>query len=462
MKNLDAANEEYKKHLPLWQKCRDAIAGQEKIHEEGNKYLPELTGQEPSEYNKYKMRASFFNASGRTLDGMTGLIFRKAPIVEQTGLDNIVADVDMSGSNLTAFAEAIVDELCQVSRVGILVDYPVVQTVGMTVGQREAMGIRPYASVYKAESILDWRYGRINNQNVLTYVKLCEFVEVQKDEFNYDKVKQLRILDLFEGRYRVRLYRSNEKGEWAQIEDDIFPLMNNAPIGAIPFIFASPTGIDSDCKKPVLLDLVNMNLSHYRSMADYEHGLHFTGLPTPVFWGARMEEGNTIALGSASALAFDDPQGHAEYLEFTGQGLTQLKDALTMKQDMMALLGSKILAADKKSAEAAETAAIHRASENSVLASIANGGSAALTKMMQWLSMWSGGNGEARVLLNTDYMPAEMSPQMFAELTKAYLSGTISYETYFAKLQDGEIIRADVKMDEERELLEPQEVTLAE
>lgn len=465
MKNLDAPNEQYKTHEDMWKKCRDAIAGQEKVHAQGVKYLPMLSGQQdkPGSYDKYKLRSTFFNATGRTLDGMTGLIFRKPPIVEHPeSLQQVIDDIDMGGTDFISFAEAVVDELCAVGRVGLLVDYPSVQSVGLTIGDAQRLGLRPYATIYKTESILDWRYGRINNKSMLTMVKLMESVEVQESEFEFKSIKQIRVLDLIEGRYRVRLYQCNEKNEWEQIGTDLYPLMNNAPIPEIPFVFASVNGLDSDCKKPPMLDLVNINYSHYRSMADYEHGLHFTGLPTPVFWGARIEADETINLGSEEALAFADPQGHAEYLEFTGSGLTQIKEALMMKQDMMALLGSKILSADKRAVEAAETAAIHRASENSVLASIANGASKALTRTLQWIAQWANSGEELSARLNTDYMPQEMTPQMFAELTKAYLTGTISYETYFAKLQEGEIIRAEVKIEDERELREPQELDLVE
>lgn len=463
MKNLDAANAQYTQWKPIWQKCRDAIEGQEAIHAGNDLYLQRLSNQSPNEYESYKTRAVYFNACGRTLDGMTGLIFRKPPaLTYPTGLQSMIDDIDLSGTDFTSFSEFVVDELCKVSRVGLLVDYPSVQTVGLTMAQAQSIGLRPYATMYKTESILDWRYERINNAQMLSMVKLYETAEVQVDEITYEVVPQIRVLDLLEGIYRVRVYRKSGKNgsEWAQYGEDIFPMVGNSPLNKIPFTFISVNGVDSDIKKPVLLDLVNMNISHYRSTADYEHGLHFTGLPTPVIWGAVLDEGQSISLGSTQALIFNDPAGHAEFLEFQGSGLTQIRQALQDKQDMMALLGSKILAADKRAVEAAETAEIHRASENSVLASIANAASNGLTKVLKLIAEWSMASGDVKCQLNTDYMPTEMSPQMFQQLTQAYLSGSISYETYFYKLQQGEIIRSDVNIDDERELLEPQDINL--
>jgi hypothetical protein len=464
---LDTTNPQYDKWLPLWKKCRDAIEGQEWVHEGGETYLPNPAQWDSKLYNAYKLRATYFNACGRTLDGMTGLIFRKQPeVIYPTALEPIANDIDMAGSDLMAFAEQLVDELGRVSRVGILIDYPSTQTVGLTVADAQALGLRPYATIYKTESILDWRFERINNKQMLSMVKLKECKEVQVGEFEYKTKDMIRVLDLFEGRYRVRVYEKGEakqgKDEWVLISE-IFPLMNNAPIREIPFIFDSINGLDSDVKKPLLLDLVNMNLSHYRLMADYKHGLLFTGLPTPVFWGAQLEKNDKINLGSTEALVFASPEGHCEYLEFQGQGLSALKEAIATEVELMSALGSRMLSPEKRAIESAEAASIHRSAENAVLASLAHSASSALTKTLQWLALWARANEkEVSVTLNTDFMPKEMDSNMFRELTNAYLTGAISYTEYFYKLKEGEVIREKTTIEEEKEAIAEREPVLSE
>lgn len=459
---LDTTNPQYDKWLPIWKKCRDAIDGQEWVHEGGETYLPNPAQWDATLYKAYKLRATYFNACGRTLDGMTGLIFRKKPeLVYPTALEPIVNDIDMAGSDIMAFAEQLVDELGRVSRVGILIDYPSTQTIGLTVAEAQTLGLRPYATIYKTESILDWRYERINNKQMLSMVKLKECKEVQVDEFQYETKDIIRVLDLFEGRYRVRVYEQAGNKEWVMISE-IYPLMNNAPIREIPFVFDSVNGLDSDVKKPLLLDLVNMNLSHYRLMADYKHGLLFTGLPTPVFWGAHLEDDDKINLGSTEALTFADPSGHCEYLEFQGQGLSALKEAINTEVELMSALGSRMLSPEKRAVESGEAAAIHRSAENAVLASLAHSASSALTRTLQWLAMWARASEDVSITLNTDFMPKEMDANMFRELTNAYLTGAISYNTYFFKLKEGEVIREEVQEEEEQDRLETREPVLSE
>jgi hypothetical protein len=459
---LDTTNPQYDKWQPIWKKCRDAIDGQEWVHEGGETYLPNPAQWDATLYKAYKLRATYFNACGRTLDGMTGLIFRKKPeLVYPAALEPIVNDIDMAGSDIMAFAEQLVDELGRVSRVGILIDYPSTQTIGLTVAEAQTLGLRPYATIYKTESILDWRFERINNKQMLSMVKLKECKEVQTGEFQYETKDIIRVLDLFEGRYRVRVYEQAGNKEWV-LTSEIYPLMNNAPIREIPFVFDSVNGLDSDVKKPLLLDLVNMNLSHYRLMADYKHGLLFTGLPTPVFWGAQLVDDDKINLGSTEALVFSDPSGHAEYLEFQGQGLSALKEAINTEVELMSALGSRMLSPEKRAVESGEAAAIHRSAENAVLASLAHSASSALTRTLQWLAMWARASEEVSVTLNTDFMPKEMDANMFRELTNAYLTGAISYNTYFFKLKEGEVIREEVQEEEEQDRLETREPVLSE
>ena len=444
---IDTRNADYEKWLPIWRKCRDTYAGEETIHAGGETYLPALTGQKPADYTRYKTRAVFFNAVGRTVEGMSGMIMRKKPIITAPDtLAALVADFDMRGTGLIDFADGIVEELSITNRIGILVDFPRASTVGMTLADIEAQGVRPYASVYKTEDILDWRYQRVGNRYMLTMVKLREIVQTANG-VDTDTQELIRILDLTDDGYRVRLYYMTKDGYKDYPDEEFYPLMNNAPLREIPFVF------DDAISKPVLLDLVNINLAHYRNSADYEHGLHFTGLPTPIFWGANLldEKGaSMISLGSASAYGFPSPEGHAEYLEFTGQGLGALKTAMDDKLQMMVALGSRYLGAEKRAAETAEAMTIRNAGENSIMSRIAQHGSEMVTKALMLMAQWMRVSGEIMVQINTDVNPAGISPQMMQQLTAAYLSGAISYETYFANLQDGEIIANDRALDDER------------
>jgi hypothetical protein len=104
---------------------------------------------------------------------------------------------------------------------------------------------------------------------------------------------------------------------------EVYPLMNGKPLDFIPFTFLSADDTTPEVDEPPLIDLVNMNLSHYRTCADLEHGAHFTGLPTPYVCGAQLENPNDkLYIGSQSAWMLKSPDAKVGFLEFTARDST--------------------------------------------------------------------------------------------------------------------------------------------
>ena len=449
--SVDTKHKEFNEYYEIWERCEHASEGQDEIHECGVKYLPRLSGQNDAEYYAYKQRALYFNATARTVDGLTGMLFMKPETIEApAAMDSIIADVTMGGLSLHQFAEMISEEVITVGRCGVLVDYPPIVNA-VTLAQAQAQGARPYATMYDAESIINWKTGRINNVEQLTLVVLEEENEIPVDEFETKCEPQWRVLDLGDGAYRQRVFRKDKRGEFILV-DEIYPQINGRVINKIPFEFFGVRDNTPCVDKPPLLDLVDVNLSHYRTTADYEHGLHFTGLPTPVVTGYYSDDKSaSLRIGSGTAWLLPDPQSKAFYLEFTGQGLGELREALRAKETMMATLGARILAPEKRAAEAAQTANIHRSSENSVLASIAKSISVGLTHVMEWLRDWSNITGEVKVELNRDFIPNSMTAQDVDVLVKSWQAGAISANVLFENLVAGDIISQETSFDDEQE-----------
>lgn len=453
---VDTQHPLLKTYLPKWKRCRDCSDGQDAVHAAGTAYLPKLKDQEPDDYDAYRLRAGFYNATWRTIGGLLGMMFRKPPqAIIPAGIEAYMPDIDMAGTSLETLARRVALEVLEVGRVGIMVDHPAVEGVTpITVAAAQQQGLRPLITTYRAESITNWRYRRVNNRWVLAMVALKETVSEPVDEFEDKQVEQYRVLDLDESdSYRVRLFRrkDGDKGEWALISE-FWPLMGGGKLSFIPFAILGTDGIDCDLDEPPLIDLVDLNLSHYRTNADYEHGCHFTGLPTAVVSGYTPEkDGEKFYIGSTSAWVFPDPQVKAQFLEFTGQGLGALQGNLDRKEQQMAVLGARMLTAEKRQVEAAETAAIHRTGENSVLAALAT----AVSEGLQWalgvFRDWAGVSGEVVYELNRDYNPAMLDAQKLTALLKAVQAGEMSSQSFFELLQRADIVDSETTYEEEQE-----------
>lgn len=449
---VNSHHPDYEEMSSQWSRARHAIAGQDEIHEAGEKYLPRLKDQTDTDYNAYKLRASYFNATGRTVDGLVGMVFRKAPVIAlPDGLDGIAMDIDMAGTDLAGFAQNIVREVVSVGRIGVLIEFPQVEERPTTQAQASAMNLRPYATTYKAESIFNWRYSRINNVMQLSLVELYEDYIKEDDGFSQKTDKQIRALILSDTGYFQQVYRKNDKGDWIPFDGPIIPLLKGRPLRFIPF-YAFGAGENTlNEQVPPLLDLVDLNLAHYRVTADYEHGTHFTGLPMLFIAGVTLKENEKVSVGSQVALVTDNSDADGKFIEFSGQGLGALEKNLDRKEAQMASIGARMLAPEKSGVEAADTIIMRHSGETSVLAAIAKLASQQLTRMMTFIGEWAGVGGEVSIELNTDYLPAAMTAQDLTALIQSWQAGAISSETLFLNLQRGEIINEKVSFDDEQE-----------
>ena len=459
--SVTTTHKQYDANMAKWKRCRDVVSGRDAVVINGrvsqrsigtlyqsvslnDVYLPRLSGQTEVEYLAYAERAGFFNATGRTIDAMTGLIFAKDPSWElPTAIESYEDDITLSAINLREFSEQVVEQQVAIGRVGIMVDFPEVVVVGMSVADAERLNIRPFLRMYTAENIVNWRTGVVNGVRVLTMVVLREHIEQPKDEFTSEEVIQYRVLDITDQGYRVRLM--NDKSE---VKNEWFPKMRGRAMTKIPFSILGANSCESDVQKPPLLDLVDTNLAHYRNSADYEHGLHFTGLPTPYVAGVQLSEGQILSIGSMSAWVFPDPAANVGFLEFKGDGLKTLAEAIKAKEQRMAVLGARMLSDDRKSNEAFGTIELRTAGERSVLASIARAASDAIRRSLNIMAEWVGAPPEAEFSLNTDFGASRMQPQMLTAIVGAYQSGAMPMSVMFDNLQRGEMVSPDMEFEE--------------
>ena len=448
---VDTQHKSYDAYVEKWQRARDACAGQASIHARTIAYLPKLKDQTDDDYKAMLLRASYFNAAGRTLDGLVGMVFRKAPQVESSGIDNIVADVDLQGNDLETFAQYAMREIMTVSRFGVLVEYPQVADVPKTQAQAQSQNLRPYLSKYPTESIINWEVSRINNLMQPSFMMLKECAYEAKDEYESNEIEQLRELRLVNGMYLQKIWRQNNKKEWIQFGVDIVPIKNNKPLDFIPFYSFGSDYNDLEVTDAPILPLADLNLAHYRVTADYEHGCHYTGLPMLFFAGVELGEKEKVYLGSQAAVVSPNPNAKGQFIEFTGQGLGALENNLERKEKQMAAIGARFLEQQKAGVESEGAMQMRANGENSVLGAMANLVSAQLSKMLTFVAEWAGAKGEVIIALNTDYMPVGMTAQELKELVVAWQSGAISDETLFNNLQRGEIIADSTSFVDEQE-----------
>jgi hypothetical protein len=426
------------------------------MHAAGEGYLPKLAGEDETEYASRIKRADFFNATWRTIAGLTGMAFRKDPAVDvPAAIEPFLEDIDLAGSSIYGVAKLLTEEVLEYGRVGLLVDHPPmpdnVSAISRAVAER--MGLRPTLQVYEALRIRNWRFDRIGNATVLVQVVLAETAEVFEDEFEAKCEDRYRVLDLDEtGTYRQRVFKVAKDGKDELIEGPIYPLMNGNGMDFIPFYIIGPNGIATGCEEPPLIDLVDANIAHYQVNADYRHGLHFTGLPTLFLAGVVQEADSApFYIGGQAAITSPHPEAKGMFIEYSGQGLGAIEKALAGLERRMAILGARMLADEARQVETLGATQIKRAGENSVMAAIVISVSQCIERALGVMAQWVGASGEVTFQISREFVPAGMDAQQLTAVVSAWQSGALSEAEMLELFKRGDVIDAEKTLEEHQE-----------
>lgn len=451
---VDTIRDDVKAISSQWKRLRDCSAGRDAILKAAEQYVPDLPGADKNANIAYRARGNFYNALGRTVEGMNGALFQEAPEVDITDtFKAMLDDITLTSIPFETFAAEAGEEVFLVGRYGVLVDID--DTTNPT--------NRPYCVGYEAESIINWRVERRSGQEMLTMLVLQESAELPydaADPFVCKTVVQYRVLTLTpEGKCVRELWRAKTDDQ-SQFEvfGEAVPLMRRGDaLTFIPFIFFNALSPTPDLEAPPLLDLADVNLGHWRNSVDHEYGLHLVALPTPWVAGAKGASDSNVDKKIGPSVVWElDVNGSAGMLEFAGTGLGAIVTAMEDKKKMMAALGARLLEDAASVAETAMAVKMRHAGETATLKTIAQSLEQGLTLLLQIVVWWAGTDekpldAEVSVEINKEFTNVRATPQEIQAALTALQAGEISFETWYNLLQIGGWTREGIDAAKERE-----------
>lgn len=437
----------YKAFIDEWAKIQAVYGGDSAIKEAGETYLPKLSGQTPKEYDAYLARGCFFNAFARTVQGLGGAIVRKEPVLKvPKRIDDILPAVSLTNESIQEVIKLTVGNVLQYSYYGILVDMPP--------EDQSTLDAVPYFALYTAASILNFRTEQVGSESKLVMLCLAEdtYKESAENRFELELKERVRVLEIIDNALTVNLYEKDSSGKdevWNPIQDEIIPKIKGKPVDCIPFVFFGSVTNSPVPSSPPLLDLADLNIKHWQVSTDYYHGLHYCALPTP--WAAGFNAGDNLYIGAMKAWISDNPNAQCGYLEFSGAGLQAIEKALDRLEAQMAVMGARMLEEQKKAAEAADTVRMRYSGDTATLSTIVTCVEQGMMKALNYLGMWMGlPDVYCEVGLNRDFVAQMLDPQQITALLQSWQSGGISLDTFLYNLQVGEVLPADVTIEDEK------------
>jgi hypothetical protein len=442
--NPDFKHPEYLAHFPDWGISRVVSKGSRAVKSQGTKLLPGLSTQTDDDYSTYKLNAIFYTVTKKIISILAGAVFRLPYTTnedigekEKVKLESISID----GLDFSEFAKSTLNEILTVGRNGILVE--------MT-PSGEAVLIS-----FKAENILNWSTELIDGKQKLSLVVLREFIE-EKKKFESKTTEQLRVLLLKEGKYVIELYRKSEDktGESKfELKETTTPDKFEEPLDFIPFTFISSEDTTPKVKESPTLEIANINLAHYRTDADYRHGLRFTALPTLLLTGFDPDE--KYAVGSQTAIITNNENGDGKYLEFQGKGLDSLVVALADLERQMIFLGVQF-GEEKKGVEGDKSQMIRKSTGLATLSSVTKTLEAGLNQALRYLTEWQG-LGEIKISLNKDFLEFKLDVEVLKVLQSGQVMGQIPAKVVNEYIARAGLLPDDLSVDDIQAELDSQQ-----
>ncbi|PHM38183.1 host specificity protein [Xenorhabdus mauleonii] len=278
--NVDYRHPAYAEFLPEWNMIGDCVGGERVVKSRKERYLPHPADKKDQDdptnkrYERYLLRASFINATGRTLSGLLGIAFNKPVKIDISGgIEYLETDIDGEGQPLTQMIRDALSQVLQRGRAGLLSDF-----TGSGI-QSEAEKGRPYIRLFTAKEIINWRV--TNGKTSLVVVHYQEPKDT--DAFDLQLIDHWIELRLIEGRaYSRHWYQEGNliAHDWVELKE-----ATGQPLSELPWSWIGSMNNDHTPDAPPLADIAYVNIKHYQAEADIAESAHTVGQPMVALTG---------------------------------------------------------------------------------------------------------------------------------------------------------------------------------
>jgi hypothetical protein len=439
----------YAAMTPGWAMIETLLGGTAAMRGAGREYLPQYPEETDAAYRCRLQRATLFNMTELTLEGLVG-----KPFGEPVGagedvpeaVQALLEDVDLQGNALEVFARNWFRDGLAKGLSHVLVDFPPAVAeaegaAGVTLADERAAGRRPYFVHVRPENLVFLSAETVNGREVLTQARIVETV-VRSE--GWDEVCETRVRVLYPDRWEVwefvKTSANSDKGEWRKTSEGVNTL------GFIPLVtfYSNRTGLGMS--KPPLLDLAYLNVSHWQSASDQRNVLTVARFPILAASGALPDgDDGKIVIGPNKWLHMTDPTGRFYYVEHTGAAIAAGRQDLQDLEAQMASYGAEFLrtrpgnpTATARALDSAEAVSPLQA----MVSAFKDAAEQALLYMAKWLDPKATTGGTLAISTNFSAAWAGATEEISA-LVKARSMREISRAAFLSELKRRKILADD-------------------
>jgi len=421
--------------MPDWSVMAAVTNGTNYLRDMSETYLPQEPREDDDAYQTRVDRSVLSPYTSRLIETAAGAILRKPIHIEGDPYWlELAENIDGLGSNINEYARRALVSSLTYGHSAILVDYPAASEA-RNLAEERAMGRRPYFVHVDAPQIWGWR--KEPGTNRLLQVRIHDYDVRPLNEFGEEQVEEMRVI--YPGRYDLytlgqELVEFTATGGYSLSEIPLVPIYSNRR-GLL-------------VSQPPLLDIANLNITHYQRQADLIHALHIAAMPTLVLEGWDDTTGSAT-MGVNYAIAMQ-PGNKAYYVQADATSFDAQMAELQSLESQMSTLGVTKLFGQKFVAESAEAKRIDQAQSNSVLSIISQELESALNQAFSFAAQYVGME-PPEIKIDRDFDYYRLIGQDVSVLAQLNQMGKISDAMLLEILRRGEILPDTVNIEDEME-----------
>lgn len=308
---------------------RTLLGGTAAMKVAGRNFLPQNSLETNKDYKNRLEGSTLLNAFRKTCSFLAGQVFQKDIIFSDDVPDtfkDLAENIDTKGNSINTFGKRYFQNGTGNGVSFILVDSSVVEDKEeLTQKEEEERNIRPFFKEIRGEDVIGFR---VDENGLPSMVRIKETIKKDAGTYGTKIIKRIRVLTV--GAWE--LFEENKNGEFKSIKKGttsvkIIPLVPFIP-GEEKTIFTGETP---------LMDLAELNLSHWRSKSDQNWILHLGR--NPLLFSKMMGDLSKLPISTSSMLNSDDENADMKFIEIQGASLAAGQTDITELQALMALYG---------------------------------------------------------------------------------------------------------------------------
>jgi hypothetical protein len=421
--------------MPDWSVMAAVTNGTNYLRDMSETYLPQEPREDDDAYQTRVDRSVLSPYTSRLIETAAGAILRKPIHIEGDPYWlELAQNIDGLGSNINEYARRALVSSLTYGHSAVLVDYPAASEA-RNLAEERAMGRRPYFVHVDAPQIWGWR--KESGTNRLLQVRIHDYDVRPLNEFGEEQVEEMRVI--YPGRYDLytlgqELVEFTATGGYSLTEIPLVPIYSNRR-GLL-------------VSQPPLLDIANLNITHYQRQADLIHALHIAAMPTLVLEGWDDTTGSAT-MGVNYAIAMQ-PGNKAYYVQADATSFDAQMAELESLASQMSTLGVTKLFGQKFVAESAEAKRIDQAQSNSVLSIISQELESALNQAFAFAAQYVGME-PPEITIDRDFDYYRLIGQDVSVLAQLNQMGKISDAMLLEILRRGEVLPDNINVEDEAE-----------